>query len=199
MAQYVKQLEAVRAYIRKQGLNLTVWSGAEIYYTASTISWLQQGRVPLLGNSWHVLVEFHPEAAFDMICAAALSIGNAGFGMLLAHAERYKALRRGDRLAQLREECNVKVQINSSAVLDSCRLFGDYWVKRILKEDLVDVIASDAHNTSSRACTLAQSARVIDKMLGPDAVRRLYHDNPLSILNEKQRNVWTERGDGGMT
>ena len=181
MAQYVKQLEAVRAYIRKQGLNLTVWSGAEIYYTASTISWLQQGRVPLLGNSWHVLVEFHPEAAFDMICAAALSIGNAGFGMLLAHAERYKALRRGDRLAQLREECNVKVQINSSAVLDSCRLFGDYWVKRILKEDLVDVIASDAHNTSSRPVCLGDAYQFLQKNYSEELADQLTWKNQGTI------------------
>lgn len=193
---YRERLGQARALAAEEGLEIEIVSGAEIMYTVSAVDWLRRDRVPLLGDGWYALVEFYPDVSFSAICRAAMEIGNAGFGMVLAHAERYRALRWGDRLAQLKEDCGVKVQLNAGAV-PACRgLLGDRWVRRILKEGLADVIASDAHNVDTRACVMRDCADVLSELCGRAAARRMLIDQPAAILNGQSE--WTASEEEGV-
>lgn len=194
--QHLQKLEAIREYIYKQGLNLELCSGAEILYTSITPGYIEARRLPMLGNSWHMLVEFHPNVHYDELRRAALNIGNLGYSMVLAHAERYRCLRIEGRAARLQDSFHVKIQLNSDAVIASHRRFGDRWIRRMLQNNRVDVIASDAHNTSSRPCRLGDCAKLLAEEYGRDCAQRLCIDAPLAILNEKDNYSWTSNPEG---
>lgn len=194
---YQEKLAHVQAYVQEAGLPLTICQGAEVYYTSSTVSYLQKGVIPTLGNSWHVLVEFHPHDTYATIRHAAANVNNAGYSMVLAHAERYRALRWGDRLAELKADCGLKVQMNSSAILKAHQGWGDRWIRRMLREGLTDIVSSDSHNTSTRFCTLGQCAEMLSTVYGPEAAKRLCADRALRILHEKDDRRWVKAGKEG--
>lgn len=181
----LQKLETLREYIARQGLPLEIVPGAEVLYTAATASFVESGRLPMLGNSWHMLMEFHPYVHYDEMRRAILSIGNMGYSVVLAHAERYRCLRIKGRVARLQTNFNVQVQFNSTAVIAAHKRFGDRWIRRMLREGTVDIIASDAHNTSSRPCTLGDCAKLIAEEYGEAEARRMCIRTPRLLLNEK--------------
>lgn len=184
---YRKRLDAAREYVRENDLPIRIWSGAEVFYTTLTPVFLQQGRIPTLGESWNVLVEFDPEDSYETILRGADAIGNAGYTMVLAHAERYRALRWGDRLARLKEENPVVVQMNATSVLRDHEGWRNRWIRRMFSEGVVDVIATDAHNISTRACTMGKCAKEISRLYGEEMARLLCVVNPRSVLQEERR------------
>ncbi len=152
--QYVAHLEQTRAWCREVGLPMALYSGCEILYTDESPRLLKAGYFPTLGETWNVLVEFTPDADFKRLCDAARALGNAGFTVLFAHVERYSALRKIQHVETLRNEYGVLMQMNTSTVLMKKGFFTDRWVWKMLDEGLVDCVASDAHNVTSRCCTM---------------------------------------------
>ena len=194
--QHRRKLDTIREYIDRENMHLELYSGAEVLWTSVASDFIEARRIPMLGNSWHVLLEFHPNVHYDELRRAVLSIGNLGYSVVLAHAERYRCLRLDGRVARLQDSFHVKIQLNSDAVIASHRRFGDRWIRRMLQNGRVDIIASDAHNTASRPCTLGDCAKLLAEEYGKDAARRLCIDAPLAILNEKNNYSWTSNPEG---
>ena len=180
-AQYQRSLAEAQQYAYDQHLPLTILPGAEIYYTSMTASMLQKGAVPWLGNGYHVLVEFHPSVSFEGICRAAIHIANAGYSMVLAHAERYRCLLWGRRLARLQEEYHVKIQVNTQTILSTRPFWMGLWVRRAMEHEWIDLIASDAHDSDKRPCNLDACAAWIEKNWGKKRSEKLcrLHANAL--------------------
>ena len=85
---YRERLDEANAYCESQGWSLRVLSGCEIHYCDSVPDLLTAGRLPALGSSRHVLIEFDHDAALSQIGEAADSLYRAGFQPVLAHVER---------------------------------------------------------------------------------------------------------------
>lgn len=183
--QHRQKLDALREYVLKEKLEIELIGSAEVFYNSSVSSYLENHRIPMLGNSWHMLVEFHPNTHYDLLRKAALTISNMGYDMVLAHAERYCCLRVKGRIERLQSNLGVKIQLNSDSVIAAHCRFGDRWVRRLLREGLVDIVASDAHNTDARPCTLGDCMKLLSEEYGMDMARRLCIDHPLALLNEK--------------
>ena len=58
-------------------------------------------------------------------------------------------------------------------------------VKYLLKNDLVDFVASDAHDTERRRPLLSDAYRYIAKKYGEDYAYDLMYANPMRIIEDK--------------
>ena len=182
---YLRHLEALRAWIDREGLGIQLESGSEILYTDATPSLLRSGQVPTLANTSNVLVEFTPDVPLDRVERAAREIGNAGFGVVFAHVERYDCLHHGDALPSLKRDYLVRAQMNASTILKSGGLFGDHWAKTALRSGWIDIAASDAHNVSSRICRLGECHRFLIKHYGQEFADRLCIQQPEAVLRRE--------------
>lgn len=179
---YLARLEELRSFLRAEGLGLELLPGCEILYTDQAASLARRGEIPTLNGGRAALVEFLPETPWDTIRRAAREFGNTGLRMTAAHVERYACLREDlSRLAELREE-GVFCQMNAETAVRSAGLFGDRWAKKALKTGLIDAVASDAHNLTSRAPNLERARESLEKNLGEAAARRLLEEGPGEIL-----------------
>lgn len=183
---YHHRLNELRSYAAARQLSVQIVSAAEVFYSSVMPRLLQQGAVPPLGDSWHVLVEFSPHVAYETLCRAAVHIANAGYTMVLAHAERYRCLYWGSRLGRLREEYHVCIQINSHTLMDAGKGLRARWIRKIMQEGWVDIVASDAHNLEQRACNLGECADWLAAQWGVETARRLLIEHPTAILMEKR-------------
>lgn len=179
---YFRFYDKLAEHVVKANIPVRLYTGTEILYTAETPRHLHAGRIPTLASTWNVLVEFRPDTPYETLRQGVLDVANAGFGVVLAHAERCMCLREGDQLARLREESMLKAQMNANTVLRARGLLGDRWVKRMLRENVIDLVASDAHNVSSRPCALGQAYTFLQKQFGAEMADRLCCGVPAALI-----------------
>lgn len=151
---YISHLEKAREWIAQEGISLRLYNGCEILYTDASARLLKEGHLPSLADTYNALVEFTPDTDFKRMCDAARSIGNAGFNVIFAHVERYQALRNFNHVKALRDDYDVYMQMNANTVVTKKGFFFDRWVRHMLDEGFIDCVATDAHNITSRPCSM---------------------------------------------
>ncbi|HRX09991.1 MAG TPA: hypothetical protein P5559_12650 [Candidatus Limiplasma sp.] len=181
--EHYRRLEEINAYCAKRMLPLTVLSGAEILFTDSSIHFLQGRRVPTLNNSRYVLMEWQESIRGDALLASIRDLANAGYFPIIAHAERYCCLVSDIRLIEtLRSMFEVRLQVNCASVLTRRRHAAKGAPARWLREGLVDYVATDAHNASTRPVNMAACYEALMKTYGEGYADALSHDNQLEIV-----------------
>ena len=153
--------------------------GCELYYYPSAVEWLEEGRVSSMAGSDYVLLEFGYTMEKRTIIEGVSNVVRAGYRPIIAHVERYEGLRFKPENVRELVECGAYIQVNSESV---GRGFGSRrFVSKLLREDLVHFVATDAHDTGSRRPRLRSAAMYIHKHFGEEACRRIFTDNPALV------------------
>ena len=180
---YRNRLMTAQKWSNDQGLDIHICFGSEIFYTASTERLLTDGYIPTLNGTFNVLVEFNPNETFEKIKDAVRKLGNAGYTAVIAHAERYDAFRKTKNLVELKEQLLALIQINANTVLNPRGFWQKLWLRRVMRQSLCDVIATDAHNTNSRKCRMKACYEHVKREWGAETADTLCINNPTSILD----------------
>lgn len=176
---YREHLEVLRRYCQWQGLPLSLYPGAEIFYTPMTARHLNEGRAPTLNGGRHVLVEFEPSERMEAIRKACDELTAHGYLPILAHVERYKALAHAPNKAiQLREEFGLAYQVNCNTIIQPKGFFQQRFLKSLFSSNAVDHIATDAHNVSTRPARMKEAIAALAKY-GADVASILQHSAEL--------------------
>lgn len=163
---YRRRLEEARAYCRQKQYPICIRAGAELMYTPALNQYAMDGELPVLGDSDCVLIEFLPDISYDELCDAAALIGSCGYIVVIAHAERYPCLYRGNRAAKLRKTHNVRLQVNCGSVIRCRGFFRKWMLKRWLRLKLIDYVASDAHDNLVRPMRMKQAYERLSQEYG---------------------------------
>ena len=132
--------------VKKQNLPVNLYLGQEIYFThkEDIIQMLKEGKLLTLNNTNRVLLEFsfhrEPENLLEVIYNFRVN----GYQVIIAHVERYEWMTYQKVVALANE--GAKIQINSDAVLGYTSWKEKRFVKKLLKNNLVDYVASDTHS-----------------------------------------------------
>lgn len=179
---YLNHLGMAQQWCDAQGLNLQIHPGCEVLYTDAAPRLLSEGYLPTLAQTWVTLVEFYPLDHIERLCQAARLLGNEGFTVVMAHVERYKALQSMRNVEMLREEYGVKMQMNCNTVLSKKGFFQDRWTRKMIESGFIDYVASDAHNTSSRPCSMQKCYDMLWEKYGQETADTLCYDNQMKLL-----------------
>ncbi len=77
---------------------IQIWTGQEIFYSNSVIRLLEEDKLLTLADSNYVLIEFMPSVPYSEICTAVTEfVKERDMLPVIAHAERYRCLRKGKR------------------------------------------------------------------------------------------------------
>ena len=87
-----RRLEEARAYCRRRGYEMRLYGGAELMYTPAMERFALERRLPTLGDSRRVLMEFVPDAGIRELREAVELVERSGYTAVLAHVERYHDL-----------------------------------------------------------------------------------------------------------
>lgn len=168
---YLRHIEKAREWIAQEGISMRLHNGCEILYTEYTADMLKTGYLPSLADTYNVLVEFTPDTDFKRLCDAARSIGNAGFNVIFAHVERYQTLRDFKHVKELRDDYGVYMQMNTSTITTKKGFFFDRWVRHMLDEGFIDCVGTDAHNITSRPCSMRMCYEMLKERYGRDVAQ----------------------------
>ena len=165
------------------GIAIKLFSGNEIYYSDETYDNLVDGKVHTMAGSDYVLVEFHPTNPYKAIHNGLYQVQAAGYIPILAHVERYGEIVSHISYVDELTEMGCLIQVNASSIMGKYGFGISHFTKKLLKKELVDFVATDAHDAKSRAPELLECRNYITRKFGEDYSDRILYDNPLKVIN----------------
>jgi protein-tyrosine phosphatase len=159
--------------------------GNELYYSDSSLEEVKAGKALTLAGSRYVLIEFSVAVKYKTIYQGLRQFTLAGYAPVLAHVERYRCLMEEEsRILEL-IELGVYIQMNSSSLEGSLFSKSLAQHKRLIKNRWVHMIATDCHNSTSRAPLLHKAFQTVVKLTDLDYAKELFCLNPGKILENK--------------
>lgn len=181
----VQLVQDAQEWLDAQGYALKLYTGSEVKYFHDMTNLLKEQKICTLADSFYVLVEFTPGDDYSYIRHGVKEILTAGYCPIVAHIERYEALSAHEKHIEELVDMGAYMQVNAASIEGKLGIFTKHKVIKWIKKGLVHFVASDAHSDTKRIPGLSQSAKIVEKKCGMEAVRELYHDNQQKILENK--------------
>lgn len=172
----------------EQHIDLVIHAAAEVRFGMELMVSVKQQSIPFLGE-WQgkpvLLLEFpHGEIPFGAERLTAWLL-QQGIKPMIAHPERNKGLLRTPEKLKPFLEQGCLLQVTAGAVAGRFGQAVQELAYKLLKEDVVTILASDAHNIEHRPPILSQGRDAAAALIGESAAHRLVVDNPLHIIQSK--------------
>ncbi|MBP3766502.1 MAG: hypothetical protein J6G98_04915 [Bacilli bacterium] len=169
-----------------QKLGVELYLGNEIMYSDNTVKLLKTRKIISLNNSKYVLVEFkrNENRNFDNIVSSLCDLADNGYYPILAHPEFYINYRNIDNYRILKEN-GVLLQLDStSLILNKTSLKTYKFAKKLIKERLIDFVATDSHCTKKRDYLSLKKAYKKVSKIDKKYADIIFNDNQLDIIGE---------------
>ena len=144
---------------------------------------LNAGNVLCFGRGRTVLIEFSYHHTYEAILSWIDDVQARGYCPLIAHVERYPALSGSLEKVSTLIQKGAKIQMNAGSILGLEGFRQSMWSKRLLKEGLVHVVASDSHDPENRPPELDACFHFLRKKVGDAYAMALLRENPVKILS----------------
>lgn len=168
--------------IRHEQIGIVLEKAMEIMATEDLPELLKQGRVWTYPNSSYFLVEFECDEVLDDMNRLLDRCMAAGFIPVIAHPERYRAVRFHPEVAQQWQKKGYGIQVNRDSLLG---MFGEhpfYCADLLLRKGWANCIASDAHTPQYRNPHWGEAFRHLPGVYGFRALATCLETVPERIL-----------------
>ena len=178
----MKQLLASSKYS-----DVRLFLGSEIFYHKSTTpDDIKNNSLITMAGSRYLLMEFNTFAPYDEIRSAVLEAITAGYIPIVAHIERFDTLIDDiDHVYDLKDY-GAYLQTNAETVIGDYGRTAKKFVKKLLKEEMIDFLGTDCHrDTGDRVPNIQAAAAYIMKKCSEGYSRKLLFDNPECVLADE--------------
>ena len=177
-----RMITEVEKYAALSGISIKLHPGTEIFYNSSLEEKLESGWLATMNGTEHVLVEFSPSDNFQYIRNAIDDRMGLGYRPIVAHVERYQCtLAKVENVRDLKR-MGCKIQVNASSIAGTLGFKVKLYAKKLLKEELIDFIGTDAHDPKTRKPEIEKCAEVIRKHCSPEYADAILFENAKNDL-----------------
>lgn len=169
----------LRRAISEANIPVEIFLGQEVYATNDIYDKIKGRKVIGLNNSRYLLTEFSFGSTEEIIAKGVAEVRRAGMVPVVAHPERYECVIEDPELVK---RLGTFIQVNTTSFLGAFGREVEETAEYLLREGLVTVMASDAHDTVDRAPILFECRRKLEEEYGYDIAKKLLHSNPGKIL-----------------
>ena len=143
-----------------------VYLGREVYFRSEILDDLDKLDEKTMCGTDTILIEFSSGVEQDKVRGAVLDVIMAGYHPIVAHVERYVCtVKDWDYIYELKR-MGADIQINADSVTGDNGWAVQRCTKALLKDHIVDYIASDAHDLKSRTPQLSKCYKYVVKKYG---------------------------------
>ena len=170
----------------KQFQDMKLYYGREIYCDYDSVDVLCERKLKLtMCDTEYVLVEFPTSVEYQYLQNMVRRLIMSGYIPIIAHIERYECLvSHPERVAEL-HNMNIVMQVNAVSVMGNMGKEIKKFVKNLLKNNLIDLVASDAHSAGRRTPRLRKAAVYVGRKYGVHTMERLFIDNQRRVIGGK--------------
>lgn len=174
-------LEVVREAIKEELPGLFLLLGQEIQYFDGICDALKTGEALTMGDSRGVLVEFQYTDSWNTIFQGARKLLQARYHPIVAHVERYQALREPGMLDEL-IHAGAVIQMNYHSLEGNFWNKDTHWCRSQVLEGRIHLLGTDAHNMENRRPDLSGAMKWLDKKCPARQVKKMTEINAKKLL-----------------
>ena len=177
-----EMIQEVESLARQSGLSIRLHPGTEIYYNSSLEEKLESGWLSRMNDTEYVLVEFNPLENYSYVRNAMEDLLGMGYHPILAHVERYQCMLGSLENVRSLRGLGCRIQVNAGSVAGNYGFKVKHFIKKLLKEELIDYVGTDAHDVRSRSHEMKKCAEVIRKYCDQDYADDVLFRNAMTEL-----------------
>ena len=160
-----------------KGLGVNLYLGQEIFIEKDYKTLFKDKDILTINGGKHVLIEFDYDIKRD-VTEVVYELIRMGFTPIIAHIERY--IYYDVPLATEVKDLGGLIQVNAESLVGKQKKFFGKKVKKLLKNDLVDFIASDYH--FNRENYLEKAQAYVKKKFGEERAQKIFIENAKKII-----------------
>ncbi len=185
MAVWQERYQQLKQVAHENYPDLKIFLGGEIFYNSGTLEDLEAGRVPTMAGGRYILMEFDTNVSRERLTHAVMEIIQNAYIPIVAHVERYECVLKDIDLIYELKELGAYIQVNVSGVMGTHGKLEKKCIKKLLKQGLVDFIATDAHRDDKRAPHIKDCVQHIVKKYGEEYAHRIFYYHPACVITNK--------------
>jgi protein-tyrosine phosphatase len=171
-----------RAALKAAGIALGLAFGADAHMALHFTKKLKAREIPTLADSRYVLVEPPHHVAPIRLEQFFLEILSAGYVPILTHPERLHWIAEGYGMIERLNRRGIWMQITAGSLTGNFGREPRYWSERMLADGLVQILATDAHDTHYRAPGLSKGWEAAAKRVGEREATHLVLTRPRGVI-----------------
>lgn len=168
-------------------IGIHIYLGTEFYVNSSIVEYLQKGKCRTLADTEYVLAEYGYDTEFTYIKSTVQELLLNGYVPIIAHAERYACLREQIDRVDLLRDMGAMVQVNADAILGIDGFLTKRMARKLLKNKLVDFVASDSHGIEMRTNNLGRCRGYLYKKYDGNYVDKILEKNARTLIGSRKR------------
>jgi protein-tyrosine phosphatase len=176
-------IAALQSEIDAAGLPVSILPGAEIAFCPELPGLLKNSVHLTINRSGYFLIEFRPQAVPAAIEQFLVTLLDAGYLPIIAHPERNSWFTHHHDVLTSLVRRGALLQITASSLFGGFGADVRAFSQQLLRNNLVQIIASDAHNCSDRPTLLSAAVNIAADLIGVEQAVALVTTNPLAVIN----------------
>ena len=177
-----ERAEQLRQMAKREELPIDIVVGTEYYYREKVLYLLEEEAAIRMNGSEYILAEFEPMVEKIYFRNAIRDILATGYRPIVAHVERYANVMRDKAMLHDLKKMGALIQVNAASVIGDNGRVAKKDVKKLLKERLVDFVATDAHSDGRRAPFMHKCATYLYKKYNAEYVDEILFLNAEKYL-----------------
>ncbi len=191
VAEIRERVSNLQQELNRHAIPLHLFAGHEVLIQPGIIEDIYAGRIATVNGSRYLLLELWNTSWLPETERILFELLAYGIVPIIAHPERYRAIQKDvSRLVRLRQQ-GVVIQITAGSLLGRQGNTAKQCAEKMLKQGLVDIIASDAHNVHNRLPTITNGLQSMKKICDYEQIDRMIEKQPYAIV--KNELLYTSR------
>lgn len=178
---YMEVYQKVVNAVQKEKLPVKIMLGMEAFATWELPDLIVEKKIMPLNQSRYVLLEFafdeDPDYADDLL----RRVKHVGARPVIAHAERYEFIQDNPQIAYRWRQRGYVIQANKGSFQGRFGRAAMESAHRMLKHNLVSVVASDAHSPFRRTTYMRDAYAELEMEYPRKYLQLVFHENPRRI------------------
>ena len=172
----------VQEVAEEKNLGIKIYPGNEIMFFSDLEKAFDSGKIQTMNGTEYLLVEFYPDEEFSRIRQGVEIVQSLGLRPVLAHVERFMALRKDIIRVEDLKEMGTIIQTNASSVTGGQGFQTKQYIKKLLKDELIDLVGTDAHHYESRTPEMGKCVEYLYKKYDEDYIDSILYRNAMELF-----------------
>lgn len=170
---------------KKDGINVNVVIGSEIYITENILTLLKNGEASTIGDTKYVLIETPMDNLPMNFNNIVDNLIRKDYKVVLAHPERYRFVKENPKIVEGYLERGIYMQSNYASVIGKYGKEAKNTVELLLKHHLVQFMGSDAHRRLYTYPDIKKAKQRIIKLTDEEYFSEISETNARKVLDRK--------------
>ena len=179
------RLTILRKALERANVHVNLHRGMEVFGTPDLPRLLHEGKVCTLAGSRYLLVEFAFREDPFFMEHLLRRLAAEGVVPIVAHPERYRAMQEMPEILFDWATFGIRMQVNKGSFSGTFGSEARRTAHRMLSNDLISLIASDAHGADRRTPDLSGVQEMITMDYSEDLAFKLLQENPSRVLGDR--------------